>query len=56
MTLDAMKAVGFDKGSEITLFLVLTIPSILANYVMDISLIASASNEAPRPTLGALSV
>jgi UMF1 family MFS transporter len=33
MTLYAVKAVGFDKGSEITLFLVLTIPSIFGSYV-----------------------
>ncbi|MDB4877326.1 MAG: hypothetical protein JWM41_3772 [Gemmatimonadetes bacterium] len=33
MALYAVKAVGFDKGSEITLFLVLTIPSIFGSYV-----------------------
>jgi UMF1 family MFS transporter len=33
MTLYAVKAVGFDKGSEITLFLVLTVPSIFGSYV-----------------------
>ncbi len=33
MTLYAVKAVGFDKGSEITLFLVLTIPSIPGSYI-----------------------
>jgi MFS transporter, UMF1 family len=33
MTLYAVKAVGFDKGSEITLFLVLTIPSIFGSYL-----------------------
>jgi UMF1 family MFS transporter len=33
MALYAVKAVGFDKGTEITLFLVLTIPSILGSYV-----------------------
>ena len=33
MTLYAVKAVGFDKGSEITLFLVLTIPSIFGSYI-----------------------
>lgn len=32
MTLYAVKAVGFDKGSEITLFLVLTVPSIFGSY------------------------
>jgi MFS transporter, UMF1 family len=33
MALYAVKAVGFDKGTEITLFLVLTIPSILGSYI-----------------------
>ncbi|HEY4304110.1 MAG TPA: MFS transporter [Gemmatimonadaceae bacterium] len=33
MTLYAVKAVGFEKGSEITLFLVLTIPSIFGSYI-----------------------
>jgi UMF1 family MFS transporter len=33
MTLYAVKAVGFGKGSEITLFLVLTIPSIFGSYI-----------------------
>ncbi len=33
MTLYAVKAVGFDKGSEITLFLVLTIPSIFGSFI-----------------------
>lgn len=33
MTLYAVKAVGFEKGSEITLFLVLTVPSIFGSYV-----------------------
>lgn len=33
MTLYAVKAVGFEKGSEITLFLVLTIPSIFGSYL-----------------------
>jgi UMF1 family MFS transporter len=33
MTLYAVKAVGFDKGSEITLFLVLTVPSIFGSYI-----------------------
>jgi UMF1 family MFS transporter len=33
MTLYAVKAVGFDKGTEITLFLVLTIPSIFGSYI-----------------------
>lgn len=33
MTLYAVKAVGFREGTEITLFLVLTIPSILGSYV-----------------------
>ena len=32
MTLYAVKAVGFDKGSEIKVFLVLTIPSIFGSY------------------------
>ena len=32
MTLYAVKAVGFDKGAEVTLFLVLTIPSIFGSY------------------------
>ncbi len=32
MTLYAVKAVGFDKGSEITVFLVLTIPSIFGSF------------------------
>jgi len=33
MALYAVKAVGFDKGSEITLFLVLTIPSIFGSFI-----------------------
>jgi UMF1 family MFS transporter len=33
MTLYAIKAVGFTKGSEVTLFLVLTIPSIFGSYI-----------------------
>jgi UMF1 family MFS transporter len=33
MTLYAVKAVGFEKGSEVTLFLVLTIPSIFGSYI-----------------------
>jgi MFS transporter, UMF1 family len=33
MTLYAVKAVGFDRGSEITLFLVLTIPAIFGSYI-----------------------
>jgi UMF1 family MFS transporter len=33
MTLYAVKAVGFQKGAEITLFLVLTIPSIFGSYI-----------------------
>ena len=33
MTLYAVKAVGFTKGSEIGVFLVLTIPSILGSYI-----------------------
>src|SRR3954467_14049929 len=33
MTLYAVKAVGFDKGSEITLFLVLTVPSIFGSFI-----------------------
>ncbi len=33
MTLYAVKAVGFDKGAEVTLFLVLTIPSIFGSYI-----------------------
>lgn len=33
MTLYAVKAVGFDKGAEITLFLVLTIPAIFGSYI-----------------------
>ncbi|HEY4217765.1 MAG TPA: MFS transporter [Gemmatimonadaceae bacterium] len=33
MTLYAVKAVGFEKGSEITLFLVLTVPSIFGSYI-----------------------
>ena len=33
MTLYAVKAVGFGKGSEVTLFLVLTIPSIFGSYI-----------------------
>jgi len=33
MTLYAVKAVGFDKGSEVQLFLVLTIPSIFGSYI-----------------------
>jgi len=33
MTLYAVKAVGFDKGAEVTLFLVLTVPSIFGSYI-----------------------
>src|SRR5205814_6638135 len=33
MTLYAVKAVGFDKGSEITLFIVLTVPSIFGSFI-----------------------
>jgi UMF1 family MFS transporter len=33
MALYAVKAMGFEKGSEITLFLVLTIPSIFGSYI-----------------------
>jgi UMF1 family MFS transporter len=33
MALYAIKAVGFTKGSEVTLFLVLTIPSIFGSYI-----------------------
>jgi UMF1 family MFS transporter len=33
MTLYAVKAVGFDKGSEVTLFVVLTVPSIFGSYI-----------------------
>ena len=33
MTLYAVKAVGFDKGSEVTLFLVLTVPSIFGSFI-----------------------
>jgi UMF1 family MFS transporter len=33
MTLYAVKAVGFEKGAEITLFLLLTVPSIFGSYV-----------------------
>ncbi len=33
MTLYAVKAVGFEKGSEVTLFLVLTIPSIFGSFI-----------------------
>ena len=33
MTLYAVKAVGFAKGAEITLFLVLTIPAIFGSYI-----------------------
>lgn len=33
MTLYAIKAVGFTKGSEVTLFLVLTVPSIFGSYI-----------------------
>lgn len=32
MTLYAVRAVGFDRGSEITLFMVLTIPAIFGSY------------------------
>ena len=32
MTLYAVRAVGFDKGSEVTLFMVLTIPAIFGSY------------------------
>jgi UMF1 family MFS transporter len=32
MTLYAVKAVGFEKGAEVTLFLVLTVPSIFGSY------------------------
>jgi UMF1 family MFS transporter len=33
MTLYAVKAVGFDKGREITVFLVLTVPSVFGSYI-----------------------
>jgi UMF1 family MFS transporter len=33
MTLYAVKAVGFQKGAEVTLFMVLTIPSIFGSYI-----------------------
>ena len=33
MTLYAVRAIGFDKGSEVTLFMVLTIPAIFGSYV-----------------------
>ncbi|HEX4684379.1 MAG TPA: MFS transporter [Gemmatimonadaceae bacterium] len=33
MTLYAVKAVGFEKGAEVTLFMVLTIPSIFGSYI-----------------------
>jgi MFS transporter, UMF1 family len=33
MTLYAVKAVGFEKGSEVTLFLVLTVPSIFGSFI-----------------------
>ncbi len=33
MTLYAVKAVGFEKGSEVTLFVVLTVPSIFGSYI-----------------------
>jgi UMF1 family MFS transporter len=33
MTLYAVRAVGFDKGSEVTLFMVLTIPAVVGSYV-----------------------
>ncbi len=33
MSLYAIKAVGFEEGSEVTLFLVLTIPSIFGSYI-----------------------
>jgi MFS transporter, UMF1 family len=33
MTLYAVKAVGFEKGAEVTLFLVLTVPSIFGSYI-----------------------
>ena len=36
MTLYAVNAVGFKEGSEVTLFLVLTIPAILGSYVAGI--------------------
>jgi MFS transporter, UMF1 family len=36
MTLYAVKALGFDKGSEVTLFVVLTVPAILGSYVAGI--------------------
>jgi MFS transporter, UMF1 family len=32
MTLYAVRAIGFDKGSEVTLFMVLTIPAIFGSY------------------------
>ena len=34
MAIYAVKAMGFEKGSEITLFLVLTIPAIIGSYVI----------------------
>ena len=33
MALYAVKAVGFEKGTEVTLFLVLTVPSIFGSYI-----------------------
>lgn len=33
MTLYAVKAVGFERGSEVTLFLVLTVPSIFGSFI-----------------------
>ncbi|HKO16475.1 MAG TPA: MFS transporter [Gemmatimonadaceae bacterium] len=33
MTLYAVKAVGFQKGSEVTLFMVLTVPAVFGSYV-----------------------
>jgi UMF1 family MFS transporter len=33
MTLYAVKALGFEKGTEVTLFVVLTVPAILGSYV-----------------------
>lgn len=33
MTLYAVKAVGFEKGSEVTLFMVLTVPAVFGSYI-----------------------
>ena len=34
MAIYAVKAMGFQKGSEITLFLVLTIPAVIGSYLI----------------------